>query len=191
MNQPPAERLLGQLQRGLRPPVGPARPAPPPPGAALDERRRFPRDPEHTPGWLDARPAQGMRIAKPFDGTAADGRPDVPGAERDAMVRYLEQAPIVLAARSYDADALDPDHARNVPLTYHTDGTWIWPGAVGYYLRVHGVGPEAALVRDRHRQRKVWPAAAVGRVAGQSARGRSSPWNRSMSGYGFHSARGR
>ena len=123
---------------------------PPPPDAVEDERRRFPRDPEHTPGWLDARPAQGMRIAKPFDGTAADGRPeiarpDVPGAERDAMVRYLEQAPIVLAARSYDDDALDPDHARNVPLTYHTDGTWIWPGAVGYYLRVHGVPPEPEL----------------------------------------------
>ncbi|MCP9950817.1 hypothetical protein [Actinomadura madurae] len=130
--------------------------SPPPPDAAAEEQRRFPRDAEHTPAWLDAGSGQEMRVARPFDGTAPDGRPevrrpDVPGGEREAMVRYLERAPIVLAARSYDSDVLDPEQARNVPLTYHTDGTWIWPGAVGYYLRAHGVPPEPELAEHIRR----------------------------------------
>lgn len=130
----------GELAWGQRPPV-----------AALDEERRmFPRDPQHTPGWL-RRGAGELRIAKPFDSFAPDGtpvvnRPEVPEGEWDAVVRYLEQAPIVLAARGFDVDVLDPARPRRVPLTYHTDGTWVWSGAVGYHLRVHGVPPEPELV---------------------------------------------
>ncbi|MBG6093269.1 hypothetical protein [Actinomadura viridis] len=125
----------------------------PPKPAFAEERRRFPRDAEHTPDWLAERPAGGpeLPIAKPFDSTGPDGRPvverpEVPAEERDTLVRYLENAPMVLAARSFDADMMDPGRAREVPLTYHTDGTWIWPGAVGYYLRAHGVPPEPELV---------------------------------------------
>jgi hypothetical protein len=86
----------------------------------------------------------------PFDGSAPGGRPevrrpDLPGTERHALVRHVEQAPIVLAARGYDSDVLAPERARNVPMTYHTDGTWIWPSAVGSYLRAHGVPPEPEL----------------------------------------------
>ncbi|MFD0902530.1 hypothetical protein [Actinomadura sediminis] len=136
---------------------GPPRWQTPPPAAALeDELRRFPRDPEHVPEWLAGRPAREMPIAKPFDGTAPDGRPqaqrpEVPAGELDAMVDYLTKCPIVLAARGYDTDLVDPAGAKNVPLTYHTDGTWIWPGAVGYYLRTHNVPPEPDLVEHIRR----------------------------------------
>ncbi|MFB4301418.1 hypothetical protein [Actinomadura sp. NTSP31] len=123
--------------------------APVPESAYEEERRLFPRDGEHTPPWLA--PAQGLRVAKPFDALAADGapvvqRPDVPADQREPLVRYLEQSPIVLAARSFDSDLFDPQRAAKVPLTFHTDGAWVWPGAVGYYLRAHGVAPEPALV---------------------------------------------
>ncbi|GAA0225794.1 hypothetical protein GCM10009527_022740 [Actinomadura nitritigenes] len=92
-----------------------------------------------------------LRIARVFDEVGADGtprydRPAVPEHEREALLRYLREAPIVLAARGYDTDRLDPARPAEVPLTYHTDGTWIWPGAVHYYLRVHGVPPEPRLV---------------------------------------------
>ena len=94
---------------------------------------------------------RGLRMARPFDATASDGtpvvqRPPVPDAERDAVVRYLRQAPVVLAARSLDTDLMDPRRPSSVPMTYHTDGTWIWPGAVGYYLGTHGLPPEPDLV---------------------------------------------
>lgn len=98
------------------------------------------------------RPASAeMRVARVFDSVDASGtpvvrRPAVPGEEREGLLRYLEHAPIVLAARGYDADVLAPDRRAEVPMTYHTDGAWVWPGAVAYYLRVHGVAPEAGLV---------------------------------------------
>ena len=38
-------------------------------------------------------------------------------AERGQVVDYLEKAPIVLAARSYDTDRLDPDRSPSVPMT--------------------------------------------------------------------------
>ena len=90
-------------------------------------------------------------MAKTFDSLAPDGspvvqRPPVPQEQKDAIVRYLESAPIALAARGFDVDTFDPGGAANVPMTYHTDGTWIWPGAVGYYLRHHDVPPEPELV---------------------------------------------
>ncbi|XVQ10060.1 hypothetical protein ACQP1W_47360 [Spirillospora sp. CA-255316] len=134
-----------------------------PPAAAYEEELRlFPREPGEVPAWLAAATgtaaeaeADGgepeLRMAKPFDSMAPDGapvvqRPPVPDEDRDAVVRYLQQAPIVLAARSFDTDLMDPQRASNVPLTYHTDGTWIWPGAVGYYLKKHGLPPEPDLV---------------------------------------------
>ncbi|TDC90353.1 hypothetical protein [Actinomadura sp. 7K507] len=93
----------------------------------------------------------GMRIARLFDSAGPSGtpvveRPSVPEGEREGLLRYLERAPIVLAARGYDTDVLDPGRRAEVPMSYHTDGTWIWPGAVAYYLRVHGVPPEPDLV---------------------------------------------
>ncbi|MFV2172111.1 hypothetical protein ACFHW2_06820 [Actinomadura sp. LOL_016] len=89
--------------------------------------------------------------AKPYDSTGPDGRPvvdrpPVPEEVRDRLVQYLEQAPVVLAAHSLATDLLSPDGRTAVPLTFHTDGTWLWQGSVGYYLKTHGLPPEPALV---------------------------------------------
>jgi nicrotizing toxin Mtb-like protein len=104
-----------------------------------------------------SQPQGELRKARPFDGDGPDGRPRVSRppvdvAERDRLLAYLEKAPIVLAARGFDADQLDPAGPRRVPLTFHTDGAWIWPGSVGYYLRRHDVAPEPELV-DHARRR--------------------------------------
>ncbi|MFC4913241.1 hypothetical protein [Actinomadura gamaensis] len=89
---------------------------------------------------------EGLRLAGPALPPDGETRPDVPDDERDALVQYLERAPIVLAARSLDTDELDSERAQRVPLTFHTDGTWVWSGAVGYYLKAHGVAPDPELV---------------------------------------------
>ena len=97
-----------------------------------------------------------LRLAHVYDGRAASGRPIVDRHAVDpqlhqALLTYLESAPIVLAARSFDVDEFAPaDH--DVPLNYRTDGTWIWAGSVPHYLRKHAVAPEAALVE--HIQRR-------------------------------------
>ncbi|WP_344590054.1 TNT domain-containing protein [Actinomadura vinacea] len=94
----------------------------------------------------------GMRKARVFDQTGPDGegpsvsRPDVPRDEVARLVEYLRKAPIVMAARTYAPDQIDPSRGDRVPLTFHTDGSWVWAGAVGYYLEEHGVPPEPDLV---------------------------------------------
>ncbi|GAB3289731.1 hypothetical protein [Parasphingorhabdus pacifica] len=126
--------------------------AAPPVEAYADELTRYPRAEANTPSWLAERagaPGTALRVAEVFD-QGDDGRPtfDRPGigaGEHEQLVQYLESAPIVLAARSWDTDQLAPDQPLSVPLTFHTDGSWIWPGAVGYYLRHHNVSPEAEL----------------------------------------------
>lgn len=152
-----------------------------------DELRFFPRAETFIPGWLRQRaglppappqpvPAQsvavepepsgedeqGMRTPRVYDGLSESGRPVVnreplPPAERDQVLAYLEAAPVVLAARSYDADAFDHEREPSVPLNFRTDGTWVWPGAVAYYLREHEVAPDPALLAHIRSRRFVVP----------------------------------
>ncbi|MCP2169358.1 hypothetical protein [Goodfellowiella coeruleoviolacea] len=98
-------------------------------------------------------PVQGgqLRTARVFDGNDENGRPIVnrPGVspdERERLMAYLEGAPVVLAARSFAVDEFAPDQQPAVPLTFMTDGTWIWPGAVPYYLRNYSVPPDPNLL---------------------------------------------
>ncbi|SFT85848.1 hypothetical protein SAMN04487904_11111 [Actinopolyspora lacussalsi subsp. righensis] len=125
------------------------------------ELSRYPRATHNIPGWLAERaglstpgaatsPEQ-LHRADVFDGTDAVGRPvtnrqALTPEDRDRVLEYLERAPVVLAARGYDSDRLDPYGKAAVPMTFHTDGSWIWPGAVGYYLRTHELAPQPELV---------------------------------------------
>ncbi|TDD07355.1 hypothetical protein E1181_09635 [Saccharopolyspora terrae] len=127
---------------------------PPPPSAYAEELRRHPRPAESTPQWLAAGTAQpeqsrpSLRTAEVFDdrGNPITERAEIGRAEAERVADYLEKAPVVLAARSYDNDRLDAQRTASVPMTFHTDGSWIWPGAVAYYLRQHGVAPEPDLL---------------------------------------------
>ncbi len=62
------------------------------------------------------------------------------------MLAYLDGAPVILASRSRDVDAFDASRTDAVPLNFRTDGSWVWPGAVAYYLREHGISPDPELV---------------------------------------------
>jgi hypothetical protein len=92
-----------------------------------------------------------MRQARVFDGVRENGRhyvsrPLLPAEENARVLAYLEKAPIVLSARGHDTDEMDPSRGAQVPLTFHTDGEWIWPGAVAYYLRTYEIPPETGLL---------------------------------------------
>ncbi len=92
-----------------------------------------------------------MRTPRVYDGLDEAGRPVVDRErlspdERDRVLAYLEAAPVVLAARSYDTDAFAPDEPAAVPMNFRTDGSWVWPGAVVYYLRKHDVTPDPELL---------------------------------------------
>lgn len=93
-----------------------------------------------------------MILAAVYDGRDPEGQPvvrrePVPAEHLPQLLVYLESAPVVLAARSFDRDEFALDATQDVPLNFRTDGTWIWAGAVPHYLRKHGLPPEAGLVR--------------------------------------------
>jgi hypothetical protein len=152
---------------------------PPPPQAYPDDMRLFPRSDDNVPEWLRRRlatappppgpppgtpmpdrppgpPTQRFRVARIFDGPGEDGRPSVNRPQVDEMdivdlLDYLDGAPLVGPARGYDVDRLDLNGQQSVPVAFHTDGTWIWPAAVNYYLREHDIAPEPDLVEHIRR----------------------------------------
>lgn len=105
--------------------------------------------PVHQHHFPAMRPA--LRLARVHEGLGEDGRPVITRARLDpnlstAVLAFLESAPLVLAARSLGTDEFEPAD-KDVPLSYRTDGVWVWPGAVSHYLHKHGVAPEPDLVR--------------------------------------------
>ncbi|HKS45003.1 MAG TPA: ferredoxin [Amycolatopsis sp.] len=164
VNPPRAEFTIDEEPRWRR--------LPPPVGFA-DELRFFPRAEEHIPGWLRRRAGLSpgssalsgegeLRTPRVYDGLSESGRPVVNREalrpdERDRVLAYLETAPVVLAARTYDADAFDPGREPLVPLNFRTDGAWVWPGAVGYYLREHEVAPDPDLLAHLRSRQFVLP----------------------------------
>ncbi|HEX8869930.1 MAG TPA: hypothetical protein VF821_29985, partial [Lentzea sp.] len=127
---------------------------PPPHQAYVDEMRFFPRSDENLPEWLRRRlnpPTPVFRSVRVFDGAGPNGRPSVnrppvPESEVAPLLTYLSNAPVAVAGRGFDADVLAPDAPQVVPSGFQTDGVWIWPAGVSYYLRKYGVPPEPELV---------------------------------------------
>ncbi|MER7014916.1 TNT domain-containing protein [Saccharopolyspora sp. NPDC000359] len=138
--------------------------------AHYEELRYYPRT--TAPGWLlnpawehygqhreSARPAP-VRMAQVFDGRDADGRPLVhrpalTSVEKRLVAHYLHGGEILLRAYSSDPDELDPQRPPAVPKQFHTDGTWVWPLALAYYLDEHDVAPPREFldhIRGRNHQ---------------------------------------
>ncbi|WP_307832221.1 TNT domain-containing protein [Prauserella cavernicola] len=134
----------------------------PPPQAYADELRMFPRSEDNVPDWLmrrmsglgPERPGPRFRMARIFDGVGPNGpvinRPELDVEEQDRMLDYLDGAPVVVPGRGYDIDRLANTPESTVPIAFHSDGTWIWPAAVNYYLREYGVAPEPDLLQHIH-----------------------------------------
>lgn len=102
---------------------------------------------------------QGMRVARVFDGAAPGGRPyatrpPVGPGEFDQILHYLESAPEVFSAPGgRKPDAFDPGAPATIPEKFYSDGQWIWPAEVAYYLRTHRIAPEPGLLERIRSQR--------------------------------------
>jgi hypothetical protein len=96
---------------------------------------------------------QMIRVAKVFDTHDADGRatigPDrerlADADERERLLAYLRSGRMVLSTTGRDRDRLVPERGQVVPLSFRTDGTWVWSEALAYYLADHLVAPEPEL----------------------------------------------
>ncbi|SNQ48712.1 conserved hypothetical protein [Frankia canadensis] len=101
------------------------------------------------------RPAAEVTIARVFDevdpvtgpGFAAD-RPRLSDPDTRAdLLRRLDLGIPVLGTSARMTDVLDPDRGEVVPMTFRTDGVWVWTDTTSYYLDQHGIVPDPDLVR--------------------------------------------
>lgn len=101
-----------------------------------------------------------MRILRIFDSRDDTGRA-VFGAdrarltdadERDRLVRYLRAGRAVLVTTGRDRDRMRPERGAVVPMSFRTDGEWVWSEAMAYYTDAYGIAPETEL-RDHARGR--------------------------------------
>ncbi|SEQ80363.1 hypothetical protein [Lentzea albida] len=133
-------------------------------GQVRHELACFPRQLHNTPDWLVVEAASAYDVTTPaelptrpqdppvmlvrtFDGFHADEtpklfRPAISYDETQRVLSYLENAPSVLTSRGLAPDLLDPSRTEQVPMSYHTDGRWVWAGSVAHYLRHHGICPD-------------------------------------------------
>lgn len=133
-----------------------------------EELKHFPRDRAALPGWLldaaweyHARLTErererttrnfdqyrhGVRTAQTFDGRGEDGkplvyRPALTRAEKQQVLEYLRDGHLVVSAYSTSEDQVDPQRPPEVPNVWLTDGPWLWPAAMTYYLHEHDITP--------------------------------------------------
>ncbi|CAO5147296.1 conserved hypothetical protein [Frankia sp. AiPs1] len=93
-------------------------------------------------------------VARVFDEVDPDSGPRFaadrprladPLACADLLARLNAGTP-VLGTSARMTDILDPDRGEVVPMTFRTDGSWVWTDTCAYYLDQHGVLPDPELV---------------------------------------------
>src|SRR5262245_33715875 len=102
-----------------------------------------------------------VRIAPLFDPATpdgsvpiSDGRPFAPTrpsvddpVERQRLTAYLRSGTLILFTTATDTDRVDRTRGAVVPMSFRTDGVWVWSEAVTYYLSAHRVAPAAEFYR--------------------------------------------
>src|SRR5262245_61576574 len=90
-----------------------------------------------------------FRFARVVDGFDSAGRPVLWGtvddpAERSRLLGYLRGSAVAFTSATYGTDVFTGERMV-VRAEYRTDGQWILPEAVAYYLERHGTAPEPDL----------------------------------------------
>jgi len=95
----------------------------------------------------------GIRIATVFDEVHADAgprfRPDHPLLEEEEageVATYLYQGEPLLVTTARMDDVKDSSRSNSVPMSFRTDGTWIWTEASAYYLEHYRLEPDVGLL---------------------------------------------
>ncbi|MGH3830138.1 MAG: hypothetical protein ACRDRS_06730 [Pseudonocardiaceae bacterium] len=91
-----------------------------------------------------------IQLARLYDGVDSSGNPFFSPTrdriedpeERARVARFLDSGKVIRRTTGRDVDRIDPSCGRVVPMSSHTDGTWIWNSALRYYVTTHGVAPE-------------------------------------------------
>ncbi|MCK9923302.1 hypothetical protein MXD61_15720 [Frankia sp. AgPm24] len=91
------------------------------------------------------------RIARVF--TTIDGLPSFESHERvkdsvekSRILAYLSAGELLLRTTGFTRDVTDTGKGDVVPMSFRTDGSWVWNDAVIYYLDSYDIGPQAELL---------------------------------------------
>ncbi|MGI5229465.1 hypothetical protein [Actinoallomurus sp. CA-142502] len=94
-----------------------------------------------------------IRLARAFDGAhPEDGpffHPDherLNGPDGERVLSYLRAGELVLNTPGAMDDVLDTERPGAVPLGFRSDGSWVWPDSLAYYLKRYRLAPEGELV---------------------------------------------
>ncbi|MGI5457125.1 hypothetical protein ACQEWB_28975 [Streptomyces sp. CA-249302] len=60
-------------------------------------------------------------------------------SDEHAILLYLEAGEPLVATGSWVDDLLDPDITRVCQYSIRTDGVWVWPSTLPYYLAKHHI----------------------------------------------------
>ncbi|MCE0538776.1 hypothetical protein LWF15_25070 [Kineosporia rhizophila] len=112
-----------------------------------------------------AEPATPVRLARTFDEVDAEDGPrfaeDHPVIEDleelTRLLRYLGHGLPVLTTSATMTDILDPERPDVVPLSFRTDGQWVWTDTVTFYLENYGLAPEPDLLAHLRRSGEEGP----------------------------------
>jgi hypothetical protein len=103
---------------------------------------------------LWARKPGRVRVAPVYDGVDKAGRPRFDAArprlpdsaDRERLLALLRSGVPVEVTYVRAVDVVDPARGQVVPMTYRTDGEWVWSEATPYYLAEHGLVPHTDLI---------------------------------------------
>ncbi len=94
-----------------------------------------------------------MKLARLFDGSDSDGSPEFSGRkkitdplEREKIAAFLDGGLLVIRTTGLSADQLSSNDEQVVPMSYASDGTWVWHCGASYYLEKYGIGPQPELL---------------------------------------------
>jgi hypothetical protein len=113
-------------------------------------------------------PSAPLRLARAFDGAdPQDGpyfdadHPRLEGTDGERVLAYLRSAELVFNTPGAMDDVLDEGRVAAVPVGFRSDGEWIWPDTVAYYLKRHRLAPEPDLLA--HILARTTPPGPLGR----------------------------
>jgi hypothetical protein len=82
-----------------------------------------------------------------------------PAADQDDIVRYLDGGDTVAATGVLVDDVLDSSRTAVAPLELATDGAWVWPRDLAYYVRQYNVTLPEDFVSEM--RRRAWQPPAL------------------------------
>lgn len=70
------------------------------------------------------------------------------GNDDERVGAYLQEANVLAATAMQVDDVLEPANTNITELKLMTDGTWLWPSDLAYYVKSYGVAVPAELLED-------------------------------------------